>query len=818
LAFFEKNQEPTLMFRTYIKTSLRSLWKHSNYALINVFGLSAGIGVCLVIFIIIRFEMSFDNFHAKKDRIFRVLTEYHHSDVANVFYGKAVPYGMPDGIKAHFPELEQVVPLYGDENDQILVLNGEGQTIKKFKEEKGVFLTRPAFFDVFDFPWLAGNAATALKDPNSAVLTQETAEKYFGNWKSAMGKTIKWNDHDLLKITGILATIPGNTDFPFKVVISYGTGFTSDLAKSTDWGNTNGSFGCFVLLSPGVTASSFNQKLRAYSKQMEPTGDKDSHIIQPLNEIHFDTHAGNFGGKSISPELVRALWMIAGFILLIACVNFINLSTAQAVNRSREVGVRKVLGSNKTQLRMQFMTETGLIVTVSVVLSAVLALAALPATGKLLDLSLAFNIFQSPAIALFLAVIAVGVTALAGFYPSLVLSRFSPITALKNKFSPRNSSGVSLRKGLVIFQFIIAQALIIGTLVIVKQMNFFTSRPLGFVKDAIVNVPFPGDSLAMTKLDYLRKQLSALKGVQSVSFGSNTPIEDDNDNWTTFTFNHAVKETDFYAIIKWSDNQYLPTYQLPLVAGRNLEASDTAREFLVDELLLKNLGITNPQDAINKDISLWGGAIKGPIVGVLKEFNSRSFRRDLAPVLITSMKRAYSSAAIKLSTLDMALTMKSIEKIWGALYPDYVFEYQFLDSKIQSFYTQERQLSNLYQIFAIISIFLSCLGLYGLASFMAVQRIKEVGIRKVLGASAANIVYLFSREFIWLVGIAFLIASPLAWYFMNKWLQDYPYRINISGWIFLLGGASSVAIALITVSFQAVKAALANPVKNLRTE
>jgi putative ABC transport system permease protein len=806
------------MFKNYVKTAFRTLVRHGNYAFINISGLAAGIAVCLVIFVIIQFERSFDDFHLKKDRIYRVLSEYHHSDVAYPFYGKGLPFGLPASVKAHFPQLEKVAPFFHQGNDQLLVLDESGQVSKKFKEENGVFVTEPAFFAIFDFPLLAGNPATALAAPNAALLTKETAERYFGDWKSAMGKTLKWNDHDLLKVTGILATIPANTDFPLKVVTSYGTGFTANFAKSTDWNGSSGNFGCFVLLPPGMSAGAFNTQLRAFSKQMEAAENKDSHILQPISAVHFDTHTGNWSGKSISPELVRALWMIAAFILLIACVNFINLSTAQAVNRAREVGVRKVLGSNKTQLKLQFLTETGMIVLVAIVLAVALVLISLAGLSRLLDLDLAFSNLLTPAVGGFLVITALSVTLLAGFYPSLVLAGFNPINALKSKLAARSSSGFSLRKALVVFQFIIAQALIIGTLIMVKQMNFFITRPIGFEKDAVVNVPFPADSLGISKLDFLRKQLSEIKGIRSFSFNSNTPIENDNDNWTTLNYDHAAKETDFWAIIKFTDNQYLPTYQLPLVAGRNLEPSDTAREFLVDELLIKNLGIKRPEEALNREISLWGGQIKGPIVGVLKEFNSRSFRRDLAPVLITTMKQGYSNVAIKLSTQDIAPTMKSIERIWNGTHPEFVFEYEFLDSKIASFYNQERQLSELYQVFAAISIFLSCLGLYGLASFMALQRIKEVGIRKVLGATAPQIVYLFSKEFVLLVGLAFLIACPIAWYFMHHWLQDYPYRIDMSWWIFGLGGACSILIALATVSFQAVKSALANPVKSIRTE
>jgi putative ABC transport system permease protein len=535
--------------------------------------------------------------------------------------------------------------------------------------------------------------------------------------------------------------------------------------------------------------------------------------------VHYDTQKiGNYSGKTFSPQLIRALWLIAAFILLIACVNFINLSTAQAINRAKEVGVRKVLGSNKTQLKTQFIAETFLIVILAVILSVLIGTLVLPVISTILDIPLSFGLIQNPFILFFLFIITVAVTGLAGFYPSVVLSRFNPINALKNKLSSKSTKGISLRRGLVVFQFIIAQALIIGTLIIMKQMNYFSNQPLGFDKNNIVNVPFPEDSTSAGKLDYLRKELSEVKGIQKVSFSSTTPVEDDNDNWTTFNFDNSAKETDFYAIIKWADTQYLSTYKLPLVAGRNLDASDTAREFLVDELLLKNLGISDPKDALNKQISIWGGHTKGSIVGVLKQFNSRSFRRDLAPILMTTLKRGYNNAGIKLSSGDVPSTMRSVEKIWGQTFPEFVFEYKFLDAKIDSFYKQERQLSELYKIFAMIAIFLSCLGLYGLASFMAVQRIKEVGIRKVLGASVSNIIYLFSKEFIILIGIAFVIASPVAWYFMHKWLQDYPYRINISWWIFIIGGALSIIIAFLTVSFQAIKAAVANPVKSLRTE
>jgi len=804
------------MIKNYFKTALRSLMRNRNYMMINIAGLAAGIAVCLVIFIIIRYHSSFDEFHTKKDRIYRVLTEYHHADAPDIFYGKGVPTGLPQAIKSNFPQLEKVASIYSEGNDQILVPDENGQPVKKFKEANGVYFTEPSFFDIFDYKWLAGTPAV-LANPGAAVLTKETAERYFGNWQAAVGKKIKWNNNTLLQISGVLDNIPPNTDLHLKVVAAMGSGYTAEILTSKEWNNTGSSFGCYVLLPQNLNAASFNPLLRAYAKRMKEPDNKDSQILEALGEVHYSP-AGNFSGKTISPELIKVLWLIAAFILLIACVNFINLATAQAVNRSKEVGVRKVMGSNRRQLKLQFLTETLMIVTSAVILSVALSFATLPAIGRMLELPLTVDIVNYQATVLFLFVLTIVVTLLAGFYPSVVLAGFNPIEALKSKMDVKNIKGVSLRRGLVTFQFIIAQALIIGTIIIVKQMNYFTTQPLGFNKEAIINVPFPGDSAGVSRLDFLRRELLSIQGIQNVSFSSNTPIEDNNDNWTKFNYDHAVKETDFYAINKGTDDQYLPVYKLPLLAGRNFQPSDTVREFIVNESLVNKLGVHSIQDVLNKDISLWDGQLKGKIVGVLKDFHNRSFRAPVAPLLMTTTKNWYSVAGIKLTTRDAAPAIRAVEKIWNNIYPDFAFEFKFLDEKVENFYKQEYQLSLLYKVFAVIAIFLSCLGLYGLVSFMAVQRVREVGIRKVLGATPGSIVYLFSREFMFLIGIAFLIASPLAWYFMGKWLQDYPYRINISLWIFVLGGVGSVIIALITVSFQAVKAAMANPAKSLRSE
>jgi ABC-type antimicrobial peptide transport system permease subunit len=818
------------MFKNYFKTAFRSLSRNKNYTFINIAGLAVGIAVCMMIFMIIQYQTSFDTFHPKKDRVYRVLTESHHADAGTVTYEKNVPFLMPEGLKAAFPQLEQVAPVYASHNDELQVLDESGIPVKNFKESSGVFYTSPSFFKIFNFPLLAGSYES-LKDPNNVLLTKEIAETFFGDWKTAMGKTIKLTGYynigsglfqfpaTTLKVSGILSTIPANTDFQLKLVIAYGTDFTGDKQygfQQPDWKGTSTDFGCYVLLSPHISVDNFNQQLATYARKMAPVSNKDSYIIQPLSAVHYDAAVGNFSNKTISHELINVLWLIAAFILLIACVNFINLSTAQAVNRAKEVGVRKVLGSSKSQLQIQFIVETFLIVTTAVLLATSITILVLPFVNHLLDLSLSFNLTGNSAIILFLLIVTIVVTALAGFYPSIVLSRFNPVNALKSKLTVNAAKGISLRRGLVVFQFIIAQALIIGTLIIVKQMNYFMDQPLGFDKDAIVNVPFRPDSTGVKLTDYLKQRLLS-NGVQAVSFNSNSPIEE-NNAFTSFKFDHSEKDEDFQAITKFADDNYVPTYQLQLIAGRNLQPSGWTREFLVNESFVKSLGLKKPDEILNKEISIMGGLIKCPVVGVLKDFNDRSLREKVAPLLIATNSTMYRQASIKITTANMASTMQSIKKIWKQTFPDYVYDYKFLDDKIAGFYQQENQLAQLYKIFAAIAIFLSCLGLYGLASFMAAQRIKEVGIRKVLGATTGNIVYLFSKEFIILIAIAFAIATPVAWYFMHQWLQDYAYRIDVSWLIFLAGGIAAVMIALATISFQAIKAAMANPVESLRSE
>src|SRR6478735_8252997 len=520
------------MFRNYFKTAYRNLIRNKSYSFINIAGLAVGIAVCLIIFLIISFETSFDNFHKDSAQIFRVLTE--NNDPDGTSHNSGVPFPTTDALKNDFPTAT-VFPVFAGYNEQILVLNADGTIHKKLKEENGIYHSTPEFFQVFNFPLIDGSALS-LKDPNTILLTQATAEKYFGDYKLAMGRTIKLNNYRIYKITGIIRNPPANTDFQMHAVLSYST-IKPDYAKQ-DWRSTNSSHGMFMKVPAGVSESTLTRQLRAFIKRYRKPENKyeNSMVAQSIDKIHYDEDSGNLLGRSISPKLIDMLKLIALFILVIACVNFINLSTAQAVNRSKEVGVRKVLGSNRTQLQLQFYCETIIIVLLSVALAIGITIAALPGINSILELALTFAVNTKLILFIVAIIIAVSITALAGFYPSIVLSRFNPINALKSKRTINNTKGISLRRGLVVFQFIIAQALIIGTLIIVQQMNYFMNQPLGFDKDAIVNVPFRPNNTGSKLTDYLRQQLLSVNGVQAVSFSSNTPVEDDNDMWTTFKF------------------------------------------------------------------------------------------------------------------------------------------------------------------------------------------------------------------------------------------------------------------------------------------
>jgi len=802
------------MIKNYFKTAFRNLARNKSFALINVAGLGIGIASCLLIFLVIQFEQGFDTFHKKKDRIYRVTTWFDR--VGNPDYSSGITYPAPQALRMDFPQLEAVTALSGEEDEQISIA-GNGGNIKKFSLEKGVFFADKELTNVLDISWLAGNPATALSEPRTVVLAQSEAERYFGSWEQAMGKTIIRNTRTHLKVTGIIKDMPAATDFPLKVLISLKTSWQT---SNTDWSNTASSFNCLVVLPEGMGQAAFDALLQGFYRKHRTDDNpniRTSYHLQPLSDIHFDNRFGNFNQRTFSKKLINALSLIGLFLLIVACVNFINLATAQAVNRSKEVGVRKVLGGSRKQLAAQFLGETFLITLCAVMVAVVITWLVLPLLGRLLDIPLSWKHDKLPAVGLFLLITTVGVTLLSGFYPAIILSGFHPIEALKSRMTSKSIGGLSLRRGLVILQFAIAQVLIIGTLVVVSQMKFFKNESMGFAKEAIVTTPLPSDSISRTKTDALRNVLLQQPGIKNISFSYAAPSS--GDSWTSdFNFDRSPTPTPFEPSLKWADASYLATYGLQLVAGRNYIETDTVREFLVNESVVRKLGIKNVTDILGKEISFWKGELQGSVVGVVKDFHDNSLRDPISPVVLACRKGNYRIIGIKIDMGRAPAALATIEKTWNTFFPDYIYDYKFLDEQIAGFYKQENQLSKLYTLFAAIAIFISCLGLYGLVSFMAVQRTKEVGIRKVLGASIAHIMYLFSKEFTLLIGIAFIIAAPLAWYIMHRWLGNFAFQISLGIGFFVLAIIGSLLVAWITVGYKAFRSAIANPVKSLRTE
>ena len=804
------------MIKNYFTTALRNLFRFKSFTIINILGLAIGIAACLLIYLLIRFELSFDNFHSRKERIYRVVSVLKNPDGTG--YTAGVPFPVAEGLRLDFPNLENVSSIFGTDV-QVSIPDDEGKNEKKYKEENSVYYAEPGIFKIFNFPQIIGEIQSALNEPNTAVLSQSAAEKYFGSIQNAVGKIIKVDNQYIYKVAGVFKNPPVNTDFPLQVVISYSSLKETYIRENLDdWISTWSSAYTFVVLPHGLSPEKFNNDLKSFTKKHKPPEYvKDGLMLQPLSEIHFDNRFGTFTEKTFSYDKINALSLIAVFLLIIACVNFINLSTAQSVNRSKEVGVRKVLGGNRRQITFQFLSETALITILAVALALVITEIVLPYLSNFFKTTLGLGSFNFFEIAGFIFAVIIAVTFLSGFYPALVLSGFNPINALKNKISTGRMKGINLRRGLVVFQFIIAQVLIVGMLVLINQMDFFKNTSLGFNKDAIILVPVPTDSLSNLKINTLKNQLYQQEGISNVSLSTFSPV--DNAHWNSdFQFDNSTQKSDFNADLKWADVDYFKTYDIKLLTGRFYSPSDTIREFVVNETFLKKLGIKNPEDALGKEINFWKGAHVGPIIGVINDFHSSSFRKPISPVVLSTWKEVYGLINIKIQPQHLQKTLASIEKLWNNTFPDYIYEYKFLDEKVKNFYESENQLSQLYKIFAGIAIFISCLGLYGLVSFMAVQKTKEVGIRKVLGASVLNITYLFAKEFALLIGIAFLVATPVSYFIMKKWLEDFAFRIEPGIGIFIITIAGSLVIAMLTVSYKAIRAALANPVKSLKYE
>jgi len=798
------------MFSNYFKTAFRNLLRNRSHFFLNITGLIIGFSAFLLIAMVVQYAKSFDGFHAKKERIYRLV----RSNMKGDGWGTGTSFAYPDGLRADYPQLEKVAGIYSPGNIQVFIPGSNGVPAKKFREPEGVFFAEPSFFEMFDFNMLAGNAVAGLEEQNTALLTKDFAERYFGDWHHAVDKTIKAYGQNI-RITGVLESPPGNTDFPLGLVISYASLPQMGISLN-DWIGISNNY-TMVLAKPGYTQTQLSSLLSGFvSKHVPATHADYKLLVQPLKQMHTDSRFETFSGRIFSKELITALNLVGMFLLIIACVNFINLSTANAISRAREVGVRKVLGSNQQQLILQFLGETGLSCLTAMIGALLLTVILVPPLNSLLDMKI--SVFMMPALPSVIFVLSLWIvtTLLAGFYPALVLSGFNPMTALKSKVSTENSKGINLRRGLVTLQFVIAQVLIIGTLIVVSQMNYFRKADMGFSKEAIITAGFPNDSISRTKLDYLRSELARQHGIKDISYSLYPPAG--GGFWADDLMlgsNHSNKP-DLIVDMKPADTNYFNVYHLQLLAGRRYYSADTVSEFVVNETLVKKAGFGSAEAAIGQRITVMDRTL--PIVGVVKDFNVRSLREPMESVVMMPVSQTYRTANIKIETGKAKETIAAMEALWNKNFPDYVFKYSFIDQSIAAYYRQEEQLTQLFKIFAGIAIFISCLGLYGLISFMTARRRKEIGIRKVLGANAGTIVFLLSKEFTLLIALAFTVACPLAWYFMNNWLQQFSFRIEITAGVFIITLLFSLFVAWLTVGYSAIKAAVANPVNSLRTE
>ncbi|UYQ92412.1 ABC transporter permease [Chitinophaga horti] len=796
------------MFRNYLKIAFRNLKRNKSYAIINIAGLATGIAACVLIFLVLQFHLSFDTFHPEVGRLYRVVVADTGTNGPNL--NDAISLPMPEAFKNELAQFEYVSGVATTSGDQILVNDGKGDP-KKFSQDN-VFFVDPDFFSMTGFKFLAGDKMV-LTDPNNAILSRATAERMYGSWQNALGKSFRYRNRQDCKVAAIIENPPANTDFNIQMAFRHRNTYFGGF---DDWISISSGSNLYVRLRPGVSHDLVRREMRELVKR-HMSDSKRTPLLQPMSEVHFDDRYDNLSGTVVSRQSRLTLILIGTFLLITACVNFINLATAQAVSRSCEIGVRKTLGSTRRQLVIQFMSEMLLITVSAVVIGAIIAFIVLPFINVLLESRVNLGDAKIWPLLLFLVLLTGVVTLLSGFYPAIVLSGFNPVMALKNRITAKTIGGLSLRRALVVFQFVIAQMLIIGTLVVLNQMDYFRNTPIGYNKESVVNVPIPPDSASRSRIAVLRQQLLQQPGISMVSASSVTP-SDYGHWWSGFRYDNRSEGTDWPTTIKWADGDFFKVYNIDFVAGHNYSsASDTVREFIVNESLVRKLGLKHPSEIIGKRIDLWG-QMNLPVVGVIKDFHSSSLHNHIDPILMSSAMRQYRVLNIRLSVANVKPAMDAIEKYWNAAYPDYSYSYQFLDDKVASFYREEQQLATVYEIFAGIAIFISCLGLYGLVSFMAVQRKKEMGIRKVLGASVANILYLFSREFTVLTGIAFLISAPIAWYFMQSWQQDFAYRAPMGVGVFAIAILTSVLIAWITVGGRALSTAFSDPVKSLKTE
>lgn len=804
-----------------LRITLRHLWRNRLFTALNVAGLSIGLSAAWVMYQYVTYEFGYESKIADTDRIYRVVSRF-------VMDGKesgnsGVPRPMLRAAAA-VTGVEMAVPVVDQFISQVQpgLPGGNGAWLE---EIRNVTLTTDNYFKLVPYRWLAGNPIGALSQPDQVVLTQSRATKYFGNIEPQhlIGQTVTYNDTMVLRISGVVADL----DFPSSFIGAEFHSISRRDTKKERWAGVNSNEQLFLLLAPHTRAEAVKAQINQVSDEnskadLAKWSMQRWHELQPMNTVHFDEdYASHI--RTANKNVLYALMGIAGFLLALACINYINLATAQIPQRAKEIGIRKTLGGGRSGILLHFLGETAVVTTFAVLLAGALAAAFFQYFDELLPEDV-LKFVDYRATAVFLVALITLVSLVAGGYPGWLVTLAQPVRTLRGQVdNSQKGSPVNLRKGLIVFQFFIAQVFLAGAVIVGQQLHFMLNKPLGFNKDAVLLVDIPW-KLMMRPEDKekhftMLEEMKKLPGIASGAMGEPLFSQSFSSNNHSHVDAKGVK-TEHNLYRKFADSEVIPLYQLPVLAGRNLNPSDTISEYVINETAAKTFGFASPQDAIGQFLSENEGPTV-PIVGVVSDFHTGSFTGKIEPVAFMTDKSSLSTLNLKLASNrpgDWKKTIDAMEAVWRQFYPSAPFKYDFYDDTLQATYEDEQNLAKLINLATAVAMIISCLGLFGLATFMAVRRSKEIGIRKVLGASVSSVVGLLSREFILLVGVGFILSVPVVWYFMQKWLTNYSYHIDIQWWMFLSVAVAASLIALITVSFQSIKAALANPVKSLKSE
>lgn len=821
------------MFRNYFIVALRNLRRNRVFSFINIAGLAIGISASLVIYLIVQHEFSFDKAHVDGDRIYRVVSKIDYPDLR--IRNSGVPVPTVNASRNELTGLETVSHFFVANELKVSVPTNSNPSPAIFRNQSKIIYADNIYFQLFNYQWLAGSYLSALKDPFQVVLTESRARAYFSSLepKDILGRVLLYDDSIRATVSGVVKDISQTSDFVFEEFISNATIAQSGLKNQwglEDWGSINSSSQMFVKLKKGVLPSQIEKQLVAlrnkYRERSKEGDEKDDteHALQPLSDIHFNPDYDAFSQRQGHKPTLYGLLAVGSFLLFLGCINFINLTTAQASQRAKEIGIRKTMGSRKGELIIQFLSETLLLTFLATLLSLAITPWLLRMFSDFIPPQVTLGSLNQPHVWLFIVLLIFLVTILAGLYPAFVLTRFSPVMVLKNQAysGTAQTRKAWLRKTLTVTQFVIAQFLIIATMVVSKQIHYSLSKDLGYAREAIVtfNTRWNFFSIQEDNRRFaLLQQIKSIPGIEKISLSGSAPASGSTST-TTMKYGGGKTPVETMVEVKYADTAYFNLYKMKLLAGSNLQPSDTTKEFVINETYARLLGFNNPADAIGNSIER---NFPVPITGIIADFHTKSTHQAIKPL-------AFSSAANSSFTFHLALkpnggdpnlwknTIARVEKMFKSLYPEDDFKYVFYDKSIEAFYKTERDVSRLLKWSAGLCIFISCLGLLGLVMYITNTRTKEIGVRKVLGATVTQIVSLLSRDFVALVLIAFLITVPLAWWFMKNWLQDFAYRTALSWWVFAATGGGMILLAMIILSIRTIRSAIDNPVRSLRAE